>query len=158
MKPVSSEAVNILIVEDNRIDARLITHAIKQVQDWVSRSVIIEDGEKAIGYLLGEGEYGNEPKPDLMILDLNLPKRDGTEVLRAIRENDRYRNLPVFILSSSPLDISERQVRTANLQADGYFVKPFEVGNYFGIAQQIYERYLSIQLAKSLLRARPAAK
>lgn len=146
--------MNILIVEDNRIDARLITHAFKQLKTWVSQTVVIEDGETAIVHLLGDGQHTPMDRPDLVILDLNLPRRDGTEVLRAIRESERYRGLPVFILSSSPLDISEQQVRTANLQADGYFVKPFEVGTFLGIARQIYERFVSIRSRNNLAWAK----
>jgi two-component system, chemotaxis family, response regulator Rcp1 len=157
MDIASSQAVEILIVEDNRIDARLIVHALDKVKEWALRTNIVDDGEKAIQYLLRVDGYLDAAHPDLIILDLNLPKRDGTEVLRVIRESAGHKELPVFILSSSPIDVIEEQVRNAKLAADACFTKPYEVGNFLDIAREIHSRYLAIQSAK-VTRSRSAAQ
>jgi CheY-like chemotaxis protein len=137
---IQTKVVNVLIVEDNRIDARLISHALKQIKDWELSLLVIEDGEQAITHLL------NEPAPDLVILDLNLPGRDGTEILRAIRKADRHKDLPVFVLSSAPHFMGEDQIRKARTRADAYFAKPFEVGTFFDVARGIYKRFLEIKM------------
>ena len=148
---------NVLIVEDNRIDARLISHALNKVKDWTLQSTIVDDGEKAIHYLLGEDEYSGAAKPDLVILDLNLPKRDGTEVLETIRRLEDYKDMRVFILSSNSIDLSMDEVRRAQLEADAYFVKPFEVGSFSEIAHGIHARYMAMQNGCDVGLARRAA-
>jgi DNA-binding response OmpR family regulator len=157
MDIASSQAVDILIVEDNRIDARLIVHALDKVKEWALRTSIVDDGEKAIQYLRREDAYMDATHPDLIILDLNLPKHNGTEVLRVVRESAYHKELPVFILSSSPIDMIEEQVRNSKLLADACFTKPYEVGNFFNIAREIHSRYLAIQSAK-VTRSRSAAQ
>ncbi len=136
-------AVNILIVEDNRIDARLISHALKKIKEWTPSLLVIDDGEKAIRH------FHENPAPDLVLLDLNLPGRDGTEVLGAIRAADQHKELPVFVLSSAPQFVGEDQIRKAKVSADAYFVKPFEIGTFFDIARGIYDRFTELKMGSA---------
>jgi CheY-like chemotaxis protein len=131
----------ILIVEDSKIDARLTRQAIQQLVDWPSRIEIVDDGEKAIKFLRREHSYAAAETPDLVILDLNLPKCDGTEVLRFIRSSEELRNLVVFVFSSSPVDVAEDRMRGAQVSADRYFEKPHLLGTFFSLADQFRESY-----------------
>ena len=134
-------STKILLVEDNKIDARLTRHAFHRMSDWPSTLEVVDDGEKAIHFLRREDIYANASKPDLVILDLNLPKYDGIQVLQYIRANRELQNLLVFVFSSSPVDIAEDRMIRVNIRADCYFEKPYEVGTYFSIAARIREAY-----------------
>ena len=134
--------VNILLVEDNRIDARLTRHAIEQISDWPSTVEVVDDGEKAIQFLRRQRAYAHMGRPDMIILDLNLPKYDGTQVLQVIRSSDDLQNLLVFIFSSSPVDVAEERMQSAKVRADRYFEKPSEMGSYFSIANAMRETYI----------------
>lgn len=138
---IQERTTRILLVEDNKIDARLTRQAIQKMTGWPSTLEIVDDGEKAIKFLGRQNTYTAAVKPDLIILDLNLPKCDGTEVLRYIRATEDLRNLLVFIFSSSPVDVAHDRMSGAQVKADSYFEKPNEVGTYFSIAEQIRETY-----------------
>jgi CheY-like chemotaxis protein len=131
----------ILLVEDNKIDARLTRQAIQKLADWPSSIDIVDDGEKAIKFLRREQAYIAAEKPDLVILDLNLPKCDGAEVLQMIRSSIDLQDLLVFIFSSTPVDLAEDRMYNAHVKADRYFEKPHDVGSYFSIASQIKDSY-----------------
>jgi CheY-like chemotaxis protein len=141
--PLKDPAVStrILLVEDNKIDARLMRLALEKLTDWPGTIEVLDDGEKAVKFLQGQSGEPATQKPDLVILDLNLPKRDGTEVLEFIRATEQLHNLLVFIFSSSPVDVAEDRVGIAHLTADGYFEKPNELNTYFSIAAHIRESY-----------------
>jgi CheY-like chemotaxis protein len=131
----------ILLVEDNKIDARLTRLALEKITDWPCAIEVMDDGEKALKFLRRDSKDAPTYKPDLVILDLNLPKYDGTEVLQFIRHTNELRNLLVFIFSSSPVDVAEDRMENANVKADGYFEKPTELSTYFSIALKIRESY-----------------
>lgn len=132
---------NILLVEDNKIDARLMRLAIERTAGWSASVVVVEDGEKALKLLGGENGDHETGRPDLVILDLNLPKRDGKEVLRFIRLNEHLQKLMVFVFSSSPLDVAREVMREAEVEADAYLEKPFMVDTYLAIGERIKESY-----------------
>ncbi len=128
--------INILLVEDNRGDVVLIKESFKEISLGFCLNVV-EDGEEAISYIEKKGKYAEAETPDLIILDLKLPKKDGFDVLREIRENSEVRNIPVIILSSSDL---ERDIELAyKLKANFYITKGFGVENYIEIARYIEE-------------------
>ena len=129
----SQRASKILLVEDNPLDVRLILHALQREETWLTEVVVAEDGEKAIEYLTHREFSGRAWNPDLVILDLNLPKRDGTEVLQVIRTTEGLQGLPVIVVSSSPEEISEGIVRQANLEANGYIMKPASVDEFLAL-------------------------
>jgi DNA-binding response OmpR family regulator len=121
--------------------------AFERESDWPTVITVAEDGERAI-YLLKQGLDANQ-KPDFVILDLNLPKRDGMEVLQWIRNTDRLQDIPVAIVSSSPLDVIQSQLNGAAVEANCYFVKPMEVDVFFGLTKKLHFCYKKAQRLKS---------
>ena len=128
--------INILVVEDNPIDARLIRMALQRA-GFTKDPMVVDDGEPALALLRREQEYQDFPVPDLVILDLNLKRVDGPEVLEHIRETEKLTKLCVAILSSSPTDVMIQRAA----QADGYFQKPSELDGFVRVGQQIRNCY-----------------
>jgi chemotaxis family two-component system response regulator Rcp1 len=131
----SDRPVKILLVEDNPVDARMTLYALREEQTWLTDVVVVEDGESAIRYLIEQNSSTTGAVPDLVILDLNLPKWDGTEVLRTIRTTEGLESLPVVIFTSSPAEVSESIVRQANLQANCYMAKPANADDFLSIGR-----------------------
>lgn len=126
----SEERLTIMILEDNPGDVRLLKEALLTAEmDF--RAIVFGDGESAFRYIDAEAEIG--PAPDVAILDLNVPKRDGSEVLAHIREHPKLRDIPVVVLSSSPKDVMRNQAA----QADCYITKPNELEAFLGIGREI---------------------
>jgi DNA-binding response OmpR family regulator len=125
----------ILLVEDNPVDVRLLRYAFEQEGRWHPALTIADDGEKAIN-LLAATESTPE-QPQFVILDLNLPKRDGTEVLQWIRSHDTLATLPVAIVSSSPMDVMRTKVDAARVCANCFFVKPMAVDEFVDLAREL---------------------
>ena len=120
--------LNILLVEDNIADADLTIEALKDSRINIQIDVV-DDGEKALNYLLQKGEYKTALTPDIIFLDLNLPRINGNEVLKEIRNNDRLKHLTVVVLSTSdsPDDISN----IYQLNANCYIKKPVDVDLFY---------------------------
>ena len=136
------EEVRVLIVEDNPVDAKLVRYALREVQDWQVSMEIVEDGEDAISYLNHAGKFRESTRPDLVVLDLNLPKRTGKEVLQFIRSDTTLRKMPVIILSSSPMDIIRDEVRSADAQPNCYFTKPLGLDEFLALGAKMRDCYL----------------
>ncbi|HLH37763.1 MAG TPA: response regulator [Bryobacteraceae bacterium] len=134
------EAPRVLIVEDNPGDVRMLRYAFDDDQ-WLVETTVAEDGEKAIHYLQRHGAFEKAGDPDLVILDLNLPKYGGTAVLKVIRSLSRLRKLPVIILSSSSQEVILKEVRAAGVEADGYFTKPPDFDEFLALAKKIRDCY-----------------
>lgn len=118
---------NILLVEDSRADARLILEVLKDEKIHVNINVV-RDGEAAMDYLRHDGHYQNSTKPDLIILDLNLPKKDGREILAEVKEDPILRLIPVVILTTSQ---SEDDIMNSyRLQASCYVTKPINFDQF----------------------------
>jgi CheY-like chemotaxis protein len=130
----------VLMVEDNLLDVDLLRTAFDRVSDWPLETVVADDGHKAI-MLLDEGAADSSIRPDLVILDLNLPGRDGTEVLHLIRSTDALAGLLVAILSSSPCDVIQRELTAAGVTANGHFTKPFSLDEFMGLGQVLRTWY-----------------
>ncbi len=130
-----ASAARLLVVEDNPVDVRLLRYALESERTWQVQLSVAEDGEKAISLLL------QGPKPEFVILDLNLPKRNGTEVLRVIRDHDVLKDLPVAILSSSPMDVIRGKVTDAHVEADWYFTKPMSIDEFVALGQKLHHCY-----------------
>lgn len=135
--------IQILVVEDNRVDATMVRYALKGQQDWPVELQFVEDGEQAIHYLAKKNKYTDAGTPDLVILDLNLPKRDGVEVLRAMREDPLLTSVKVIVLSSSPVDVIEQRVRSVHIEADCCFTKPIGLDEVMALGKMIRQCYLS---------------
>lgn len=120
--------VEILLVEDNPGDVRLTQEAFKETKLKNSLSVV-RDGVEALSYLRREGEYADAIRPDIILLDLNLPRMDGRELLAIIKEDKDLRRIPVVVLTTSN---DEKDILTTyNLHANCYITKPVDL-NQFG--------------------------
>ena len=121
--------VEILLVEDNPADIRLAREALKE---WKLNNTlnVVMDGERALAYLRREGEYANANRPDMILLDLNLPRLDGTEVLAEIHRDPDLRTIPVAVLTASKTDTEI--VKRFGLPIKCYIVKPLEIEAYLG--------------------------
>jgi len=140
--------VNILLVEDNKIDARLTCNALRQIPDWPAVVRVLDDGEKAVNFFRRPSSIEDGTIPDLVILDMNLPKYDGVEVLQVIRSISELRHLLVFVFSSSPVDVSQERFDRIKLKADSYFEKPNQAGSFITIAARIRDTYRSAGMAR----------
>jgi two-component system, chemotaxis family, response regulator Rcp1 len=133
--------IEILLIEDNPGDIRLIKEVFKEVK--VSHKInVAMDGIDAWKFLHKECEYANAPRPDLIILDLNLPKKDGRELLAEIKKNEQLKIIPVVILttSSAEEDINE----TYNNHANSYITKPVDLDQFIDVIEVIKEFWLNM--------------
>ncbi len=129
------DPVRVLVAEDNRVDAKLLRMAFQIEEEEGVDLVVAENGPKALSILR------TQARPDLVVLDWNLPGCSGLEVLRAIRADADLRDLPVVMFSSSPNEWTEEQARKADVKADGYFTKPFDYDDFVKMARSILHRY-----------------
>jgi CheY-like chemotaxis protein len=138
---MSSRPIEILLVEDNPGDARLTIEAFKEGRVTNSLTVI-NDGADALAYLRREGKYSAAKQPDLVLLDLNLPKMDGREVLAEVKSDERLRNIPVIVLttSSGPEDVK----RAYGGHANCYITKPVDLDQFLRVVQSIENFWLSL--------------
>lgn len=133
--------IGILLVEDNDGDARLAQEAMKdaKVLNHIDRVV---DGVEAMAYLRKQGKYTKAIRPDLVLLDLNLPRKDGREVLEEIKTDPDLRRIPVVILTVSKAE--EDIVRTYNLHANCYIQKPVDLARFLEVVKSIESFWLTI--------------
>ncbi len=131
----------ILLVEDSPADARLAYDALLE-GNIPKRINIVTDGAQAIDFVRRRGEYRDAPRPDLILLDLNLPKRDGLEVLRTIKSDLNLRSITVIVLTTSQLP---NDVRMAyDLSANCYIVKPVDLDQFYAVIRGIEEFWMSL--------------
>jgi CheY-like chemotaxis protein len=133
--------IEVLLVEDSPGDVRLTQEAFKDAKVHINLHVA-SDGAKAIIFLRREGEHSNAPRPDLILLDLNLPKKDGREVLAEIKGDPGLKSIPVVILttSSSEADI----LRSYQLHANCYITKPVGLEGFLTVVKSIDNFWLSV--------------
>lgn len=128
----TNQALLVMIVEDNHTDVYLVKEALRKAKMNFT-ALVFGDGESAIRYIRGEAEPQQRLMPDLAILDLNVPKRDGSEVLGQIRSHPELRHMAVVVLSSSPKHIMQNRAA----EADCYITKPNELDEFLNIGEQI---------------------
>jgi chemotaxis family two-component system response regulator Rcp1 len=127
-------SVEILLVEDNPGDARLARQGLRQSK--IPHTLhIVDDGVKAMDFLHRDREYATVPRPDLILLDLNLPRKDGREVLREIKEDAGLQTIPVVILTTSRAD--EDVNKTYSLHANCYVTKPLDLHQFLEVVKSI---------------------
>lgn len=132
-----SRVLSILLVEDSPTDTELTKEALK-VGSVVNNFHVVEDGPEAIAFLRQEGKFAHVQRPDLIILDLNLPKKDGREVLAEIKNDEKLRAIPVVVLTTSN---EESDVKRAyDLHANCYITKPFDLDRFIAVIKDI-ERF-----------------
>jgi len=138
---MNDRAVEILLVEDNPGDARLTVEALKEakVRNHLSH---VKDGTDALAFLRREAHYAGAPRPDLILLDLNLPRKDGREVLADIKADPRFRRIPVVVLTTSQAE--QDILKAYNLNANCYITKPVDLDQFITVVRSIEEFWLTI--------------
>ena len=131
----------ILLVEDNPGDVRLTREAMAEA-NVLNNLHVAADGEQALQFLNREGPYQDAPRPDLILLDLNLPRKDGREVLRVIKSTAELKRIPVVILTTSKAD--EDIARTYDLHANCYITKPMDLDQFINVVKHIEGFWLGI--------------
>ncbi len=142
MNPYSMmNAIDILLVEDNEGDARLAKEAMRdsKIQNTIYHVI---DGVEAMKFLRKEGEYGDVPRPDLILLDLNLPKKDGREVLAEIKEDSSLKRIPVVVLTVSSAE--EDILKSYNLHANCYISKSIDLEQFIKVVKSVEDFWLTI--------------
>ena len=135
------KAINILLVEDNPGDADLAREALDSSK-MNNNLQVVDDGEKALAFLRREGPYAEAPRPDLILLDLNLPKKDGRQVLAEIKSDQGLKRIPVVILTTSQAE--EDVIKTYDLHANCYITKPIDLNQFLHVVRSIEDFWLSI--------------
>ncbi|RMG86174.1 MAG: response regulator [Bacteroidetes bacterium] len=144
-----SRPVNILLIEDNPGDVRLTQEAFKEGRLPIHMEVVM-DGVEAIKYLRREAPYQDKTMPDLILLDLNLPKRDGREVLEEIKTDPDLKRIPVVILTTS--NAEQDIMKSYNLHVNCYINKPVDFDQFFDIIQKIEDFWLTTAILPTLAR------
>ena len=140
-EPVVVHAIDILLVEDSAADVRLTREALRDTK-LINRLTVASDGVQALAMLRKQGEYANLPRPDLILLDLNLPKKNGRAVLEEIKQEPDLKRIPVVVVTSSTAE--EDVVRSYDLHANCYITKPLELGNFVDVVKAIEDFWVGI--------------
>ena len=133
--------IEVLLVEDNAGDIRLTIEAMREGKVR-NNMTIARDGEEAMAILRGEGPFRRRVTPDLILLDLNLPKKDGRQVLSEIKSDEDLRRIPVVILTTSRAE--EDVIRTYNLHANCYVTKPVDLEKFINVVRSISDFWFDI--------------
>lgn len=141
MTELSVRPIEILLVEDNPADVRLTIEALRE--DKLANAMhVARDGVEALDYLRRQAEFGDAARPDLVLLDLDLPRKDGRQVLAEIREDPDLADIPVVVLTTSAQH--DDMVASFNLRADSYFTKPIDVTQLVSLVGKLEGFWLSI--------------
>ncbi len=139
--PSSGEDLNILLVEDNPGDVRLTEEALREAR-IANRVWVARDGEEALDFLRQRGSHSDSPRPDLMLLDLNLPKKDGREVLEEVKRDPELHRIPVIVLTTSGAD---RDILLSyDLHANCFIKKPIDYDEFISAIRGIENFWLKI--------------
>jgi len=133
--------IEILMVEDNPGDVRLTREALKESK-VLNHLNIVDNGEAALDYLARRGQYANAVRPDVILLDLNLPRKDGRDVLAVIKNDHELKRIPVVILTTSHAE--EDVLKAYNLSANCYITKPVDFQQFIRVVRTIEEFWFAI--------------
>lgn len=133
--------IEILLVEDNPGDVRLVQEAMRAAK-MRNRMHVVEDGVEAIEFLQRQGRFGDAPRPDLILLDLNLPRKDGREVLAEVKADPNLKRIPVVVLTTSAAE--EDVLRAYNLHANCFVTKPVEFDQFMQVVKAIDGFWVSV--------------
>ena len=141
MKTPEARPIEILLVEDSPSDAEFTIEALKEakVRNHLS---LVEDGVQAMEFLRRQGQYTSAPRPDLIMLDLNLPRKDGREVLAELKADDHLKMIPVVVLTTSRAE--EDVLRAYQLHANCYITKPVDFGKFLEVVRTIESFWLFV--------------
>jgi two-component system, chemotaxis family, response regulator Rcp1 len=141
IEPPQSGPIDLLLVEDSEPDVRLTREALAEAKVW-HRLSVVEDGVEAMDFLYRRGRYADAPRPDLILLDLNLPRKDGRQVLKEIKADPSLRRIPVVILTTSR---DEGDVlRAYDLHANCYIPKPVDFNRFMEVVKSIEDFWLTV--------------
>jgi CheY-like chemotaxis protein len=137
----AGQPIEVLLVEDDPGDVLLIREAFEfnKVHNNLN---VVNDGEQALAYLRNEGEYAGKLRPDLVLLDLNLPRKDGREVLAEVKSDERLRAIPIVVLTTS--EAEEDVLKSYQLHANAYVTKPVDFERFVSIVRQIDDFFVSV--------------
>jgi two-component system, chemotaxis family, response regulator Rcp1 len=141
MQTISGRPIELLLVEDSEPDVRLTQEALQEAK-VKNRLWVVEDGEEALQFLRRQGPYADVPRPDLILLDLNLPRKDGRAVLKDIKADDSLRRIPVVILTTSKSE--EDVLRAYDLHANCYITKPVDFNRFMEVVKSIEDFWLTV--------------
>lgn len=133
--------IEILLVEDNAGDVRLTREALKDAK-VLNNLHVARDGEEATEFLFRKGKHADAPRPDIIILDLNLPRKDGNEVLAEIKADKELKRIPVVILTTSKSE--EDVLKSYNLHANCYVTKPLDLDQFIGVVKSIEDFWFTV--------------
>jgi CheY-like chemotaxis protein len=137
----SGTPIEVLLVEDDPGDVLMTQEAFEE-HKVRNKLTVVSDGSEALAYLRREGQFADAVRPDLILLDLNLPKRDGREVLEEIKKDDDLGRIPVVVLTTSSAD--EDILRSYQLHANAYVTKPVDFERFIAVIRQIDEFFVSV--------------
>lgn len=141
MSEIMGKEIDILLVEDNPGDVRLAKEALKDSK--VSNTLyVVEDGVEAMAFLRRQGKYSEMPKPDLILLDLNLPRKSGREVLAEVKTDENLRRIPVVVLTVSRAE--EDVMKCYDHHANCYITKPLDFNQFMEVTRSIEDFWLTI--------------
>jgi CheY-like chemotaxis protein len=137
----SLSVIDVLLVEDDPGDALMTQEAFEHHK--IRNSLhIVRDGVEALQFLRREGEHANAPRPGLILLDLNLPRMDAREVLAEVKADERFRSIPVVVLTTS--EAEEDILRSYNLHANAYVTKPVDFDRFIEVVRQIDDFFVTV--------------
>ena len=147
---IAAKPIEILLVEDSEGDVGLIEEVFEDAKIRNNLHVV-EDGEEAMLFLNNEGQFSGAPRPDIILLDLNLPKKDGREVLEEVKEDDNLKNIPVVVLTTSKAE--EDILRSYNLHANAYITKPVDFDQFIKVIKSIEDFWLEVVKVTTKIRS-----
>ena len=133
--------IELLLVEDSEPDVRLTIEALREAK-VKNRLWVVEDGVEALAFLRREGRHADAPRPDLILLDLNLPRKDGRQVLKEVKSDDSLKRIPVVVLTTSKSE--EDVLRAYNLHANCYITKPVDFARFMDVVKSIENFWLTV--------------
>ena len=141
MTPQVVAPIEVLLVEDDPGDVLMTQEAFAEHKVG-NRLQVVADGDEALAYLRQQGRYAHAARPDLVLLDLNLPRRDGREVLAEIKADENLRHIPVVVLTTSAAD--EDILRSYELHANAYVTKPVDFEQFISVVRRIDDFFVSV--------------
>jgi CheY-like chemotaxis protein len=142
MNPVDRpDPIEVLLVEDDPGDVLLIREAFED-NKVANRLHVVADGVEALDFMRRQGVHAEAPRPDLVLLDLNLPRKDGREVLAEVKRDEALRTIPVVVLTTSQAE--EDVLRSYDLHANAYVTKPVDFDRFIGVVRQIDQFFVSV--------------
>ena len=140
-RPRTGRVIEILLVEDNPGDVRLTREALREGK-VLNNLNVATDGHEAMEFLHREGEFGDVPRPDLILLDLNLPKKDGREILAEIKADESLKRIPIVVLTTSQAE--KDVIQSYNLGVNCYITKPVDLDQFIYVVKSIEEFWLTV--------------